>query len=217
MVRSILPSKNREAARAAKVTERRRVRRAVRTDLRHEDYETSPVDFLQDAFQSPNVYWRRGGDKLNHFLRWCEAITAGMTAVDALSYVRSLLPRNLIGEHAYEHWKEVCTRDRRYGSKSQHHERRRRELQSRFDQTRCALRGALREDPTLLGRLNADIKRGRQPDPPRRLLRGMHDVDAFVQFVLYGGPDIPHDCWVYNFIPVSHGVEYECLMRAVNQ
>ena len=37
------------------------------------------------------VGWRRDGDKLNHFMRWCEAITKGMTTAEALAHVRSIL------------------------------------------------------------------------------------------------------------------------------
>jgi hypothetical protein len=39
MIRSILPSKNREAARKAKALVNRETRRTVRGDLRHEDPE----------------------------------------------------------------------------------------------------------------------------------------------------------------------------------
>src|SRR5688500_19976832 len=111
MIRSILPCKNRETARKAKALETREVRRTVRNDLRHVDFEMTPVDLTRDADQWENVSDRRAGDKLNHFMRWCRAITKGMTAEEALAYVRRILPRNLIGDHAYFHWKAEIRRD----------------------------------------------------------------------------------------------------------
>lgn len=45
MVRSILPSKEREAARKAKAIVKRENRRSIRRDLKVEDPETTPADF----------------------------------------------------------------------------------------------------------------------------------------------------------------------------
>lgn len=178
MIRSILPSKNREAARLAKTALKRRVRRAVRGDLRSVDFETTKADLLRDANQSYNVMWRRGGDKLSHFMRWCHSITKGMPAEEALGYVRGLLPRNVIGDHAYGHW-ESERRPRYYGPT---YIRRYpdRVWQSYYDSTRVRLDRILRNDPASLGELNARIKSLRQPGEPRRLLRGIHDIDRFI-------------------------------------
>ena len=184
MIRSILPSKNREAARLAKTALKRRVRRAVRGDLRRVDFETTKADLLRDANQSYNVMWRRGGDKLNHFMRWCRAITKGMPAEEALGYVRGLLPRNLIGDHAYGHWE--WERRPRYGLT---YVRRypERVWQSYYDSARVRLDRILRNDPASLGELNARIKSLKEPDEPRRLLRGIHDIDRFIYEICADG------------------------------
>jgi hypothetical protein len=131
---------------------------------------------------------RRDGDKLNHFMRWCGAITDGLSKEEALSFVRSILPRNLIGDHAYGHWETHVGLNRqffggRFGPKVQ-------TQQSFIDSARCRLRRTLEIDPDLQRRLNREIKRRRPPDEQRRLLLGIHDVDAFVAAVadIYGSP-----------------------------
>jgi hypothetical protein len=177
MVRSILPSKSRKTARVMKAMESRRVRRAVRGELHIEDPETTNADWNRAGNQSSNVWNRRSADKLNHFMRWGDAITRGMPADDALSFVRAMLPKNLIGEHAYGHW-EFHRKRKRYQYTP--YERRR---QSWIDGTRTHLRRALAEDPTLHGRLNAAIKARKQEGEPRRMLGGIHDVDAFVTWL----------------------------------
>jgi len=57
----------------------------------------------------------------------------------------------------------------------------RRADQSYQDRYTFRLRRALDEDPSLHGRLNAEIKSSIPADEPRRLLEGVHDVDAFVR------------------------------------
>src|SRR5687767_10134686 len=101
MVESILPSKNREAARAAKARANRWHRRVVRADA---EGDHIAADRICAAEVADTVSWRRGGDKLEHFMRWCEKITAGMTTEEALGFVRGILPKSLIGDHAYGHW-----------------------------------------------------------------------------------------------------------------
>lgn len=210
MVRSILPSKNREAARKAKATECRRARRVARMDVRNEDFDESAVDFFRDADQSSNVQWRRGGDKLNHFLRWCRVRTRGMTTREALDYVRRLLPRNLIGDHAYSHWETEMKYRGRRGSAVSWLEGRRRTLEGFIDQTAHRLRHALELDPTVVGSLNAEIKRRKVLDEPRRLLRGVHDVEAFVREILLGRWDV--DDVIRHGWPHRFGVERNAVM-----
>ena len=178
MVRSILPSKNREAARAAKALTNRVHRRGVRVHLHHDDRDR--VDLTRAASQSSNVQWRRGGDKLNHFIRWCEQITAGMTTDDALSYVRAILPRTLVGDHAYGHWE----RHRRPWI-SRFSFPRAQTAQSFIDSTTFRLRRALGIDPELHARINRSIKDRKPLDQPRRLLAGMHDIEAFVKTIVF--------------------------------
>jgi hypothetical protein len=178
MVRSILPSKSRTLARWAKTAAIREVRRAVNSEIRVQDPELTKADWNRDANQSWNVRTRRGSDKLSHFMRWCTEITRGMTADEALSYVRSLLPKNVIGEHAYGHWEAHRKPEpfHRY-----HYVPWQRKRQSWIDSTRFHLRRALSEDPALHGRLNAAIKSRKPFDQKRRLLAGLHDIDAFVR------------------------------------
>ncbi|HJT17890.1 MAG TPA: hypothetical protein VJ853_10895 [Thermoanaerobaculia bacterium] len=176
MVRSVLPSKNREAARKAKASESRRARRIARTELRRGEVE---VHIEPD--QSATVARRRDGDKLSHFMRWCNAITSDMTQREALDYVRSILPKNLIGDHAYFHW-ELFVRYRRV-TYADYREHRRRKVQSFIDSTTFRLRRVLMADPDLHARLNAEIKRRKPEDGTRRLLAGVHDIENFVNAI----------------------------------
>jgi hypothetical protein len=176
MIRSILPSKNREAARRAKKLTNRALRRGVRADVRTEDAEETSADLMRRAYHADNVLWRRGGDKLNHFMRWCKAITEGMDTQAALDHVREMLPDSLIGDHAYGHW-EQDSRRYRYVRRA---EALRRRFESFRDSTAFRLRRALVIAPDLHHGLNATIKSRKQPGEPRRLLYGIHDVDAFV-------------------------------------
>lgn len=176
MIRSILPSTARRRARFTKAMLNRQVRHGVRTDLHVEDLDT---DLRRTPYFRSMLWDRRGADKLNHFMRWCREITAGMSTQEALDYVRALLPANLIGDHAYGHWehyrKNLDRPRRRYRTREQN-------VQSYNDSMTFRLRRALTVDPSLHGRLNEEIKR-RTPEeePPHRLLAGLHDVEAFVR------------------------------------
>ncbi|HEX7831030.1 MAG TPA: hypothetical protein VF787_15345 [Thermoanaerobaculia bacterium] len=181
MTRSILPSTERERARRNKAAVKRRTRRAVHQDIHRFD-DDSPVDLLRDARMRVVVNVRRSYDKVNHFMRWCETLTRGMTLQRKLDYVRALLPKSLIGDHAFSHWEAYCIRKSR--GYTFHKDEYQRYAQSLFDRTRHALRVALANDPTLLGELNADIKRRKLEDEMRRLLHGVHDIDDFVREVM---------------------------------
>jgi hypothetical protein len=176
MVRSILPSTRRQRAREEKAIARRSARRVARHELRIADFETADLD--RDADQAGNVSQRRSADKLNHFMRWADALTEGMSAYEALQHIRAILPKNLIGDHAYSHWEQhIKARERRVYPSGEAIR------QSWIDRWRFKLRRALSEDPMLHGELNAEIKSRRMFDEDRRLLAGMHDVDAFVEDV----------------------------------
>jgi len=176
MIRSVLPSTYRRYARAAKADRKRQLRRGVRGDLRNEDFDETKADFHRDARVSDVVWHRRLGDKINHFMRWCRARTEGMDTDDALSYVRSILPSNLIGDHAYGHWEDI--RKPRYRRPWPDEPAQSR--QSYIDSTTFRLKRALGVAPDLHHALNASIKREKVEGDPRRLLRGIHDVEAFV-------------------------------------
>lgn len=106
MVRSILPSRWRGAARA-KSRVRRAERRAVRMALRGACSDAVPdaVDLRRDDRVEIGfvVDRRRSADKLNHFIRWARARTEHLPIESRLSAMRALLPKGLIGEHALFH------------------------------------------------------------------------------------------------------------------
>ena len=177
MIRSILPSKARVRARRAKAAQNRMVRRRVRMTLHADDAEETKADLYEEAYQSTNVWDRRGADKLNHFMRWCRSWTRGMTERQALDAVRAVLPRNLIGDHAYAHWeghrKRVPT----------HYYYPKQDRQSLYDKTRHRFRQALSVDPNFQRELNDAIKVCKLSGEPCRFLLGLHDVDAFLHDV----------------------------------
>lgn len=180
MVRSILPSRYRGLMRDMKAQRKRAHRRTVRIDVRHEEFEETAADLLRDVRVNDIVQWRRDGDKLNHFLRWCERRTAGMARTEALDAVRAILPAGLIGDHAFQHWEQYLKRKDRV-SVSYYDELRRKE-RGQHDSAVFRLRRALSVDPSLHGRLNAEIKEVTTPER-RRLLLGLYDVEAFVRDV----------------------------------
>ena len=175
MIRSILPSKARRRARFEKAMLNREVRHSVRHDLRVENLD---ADLRRQPYLGWVVWERRGADKLNHFMRWCEAITEGMSTEDALSYVRSILPDSLIGDHAYGHWEAHRKPNPYRWHIGRTYER---SEQSFVDSTTFRLRRALKVDPALHARLNAEIKAQTPEDKQWRVLAGVHDVEAFVR------------------------------------
>jgi hypothetical protein len=179
MVRSILPSRDRIGPPRAKAGRKRAHRRAIRAELRQAD---TAADLLRDVCVRDIVQLRRDGDKLNHFMRWCESITEGMSTEEALAHVRGILPHDIIGDHAYGHWYVHRKYPNRwpYVSRAEHE---RRKHQSYHDSAAFRLRRALGEDPSLHHRLNAEIKSRKKPDEPRRLLLGLHDVEAFIDAI----------------------------------
>ncbi len=182
MIRSILPSKARRRARFEKALRNRIVRHSVSADLRSGklDGDLRRLPYLSDVVSN-----RRGADKLNHFMRWCEAVTEGMTMQEAFDHVRALLPDSLIGDHAYGHWESHRCRFERPRWLAGWTSPARRE-QSFFDGTTFRLRRALAVDPTLHTRLNAEIKRRKAALEPRRLLAGTHDIEKFVRAIASG-------------------------------
>ncbi len=180
MTRSILPSKARKRARKQKAIVKRSTRRSVRQDVDHYD-EDSKIDLKRDPSMRWIVFSRQSADKLNHFMRWCEALTRGMPKQRKLEYVRALLPNTIVGDHAYLHWEQHCNRRRSPFTKDSMA----RLQQSRLDRTRRALRIAVEKDPSLIGEINAVIKARKVEGEARRLLYGMHDIDAFVREILH--------------------------------
>jgi len=126
MARSILPSTRRKSARyelrEVKQRNRHQIRQALRKVLRDEEFE---ADDDVDLFYYPDekisyiVSERRAADKLGHFEKWAVEITKDIEDPSTrLSYMRSILPKGLIGEHALTHlrvYEEFRTDEFRYG------------------------------------------------------------------------------------------------------
>ena len=180
MIRSILPSTARNRARFAKRRTIRQNRLMVRKALR-QDPDATKLDVRRGANQSMNVRERRWADKLNHFMRWCGAITKGMSTDEALGHVRGILPSSLIGDHAYGHW-ERKRKPFPYGWRPYQRPQSR---ESFCDSTTFRLQRALAVAPGLHRALNAAIKLSKQEGEPRRLLRGIHDVHSFVEDIAF--------------------------------
>ncbi|TNE86584.1 MAG: hypothetical protein EP330_22885 [Deltaproteobacteria bacterium] len=111
MARSILPSTSRSAAKnKARIrrANRRKTRQALKQWLRDELPERVDLRAEDRHLTRWVVQSRRGADKVNPFIRWATAVTAGLPVEDRLSAVRGMLPRGLIGEHALSHlaWTE---------------------------------------------------------------------------------------------------------------
>src|SRR5688572_11215203 len=176
MVESILPSKNRMGARRRKAAINRQRRRAARQNVCD---DLTNIDIIAEVTMTFVVDRRRGADKLAHFIRWCHKLTRGMNLQQALSFVRSILPRDVIGDHAYGHWEIERRYDDLFGRTSVREERGRK-LQSYVDSAEFRLRRALKFDPLLHARLNNEIRGRKKPEEPRRLLLGLHDVRNFV-------------------------------------
>lgn len=102
----------------------------------------------------------------------------------------------MIGDHAYEHWENHCRCRCRRDSLS-YIEKGQRRVQSFIDSTAFRLRRALNVDPSLHGRLNAEIKARKAADEPRRLLAGTHDIGDFVRAIApsiyWFNTTTPHD------------------------
>jgi hypothetical protein len=119
MVRSILPSKARKAAKHRKDClhrENRRKSALQLTTLR------GPATYVIDEFEDIGddlTYWiepkdsdggwdtivsdRREADKLNHFELWAYKKTKHLSVDERFKKMESLVPNNLIGQHALSH------------------------------------------------------------------------------------------------------------------
>jgi hypothetical protein len=211
MARSILPSKNREAARSAKAHIKRAARRRCHQTCdglaKLDSYRSVDWDARFDLRAYPDaeihmvVRWRRAGDKLNHFERWAIARTKGLPIDDRLGSIIAVLPDGLIGDHALSHlrllaeinpgaprfwwnpWVGLAERER---AEADHCRRIGR-----------AVRVLVEHGGH--GELNAAIKQtalGQTPRPQRRLLAGVHDIDDFVSTITavgHRGPSLPHE------------------------
>jgi len=116
MARSILPSRYRSPGKhlaLAKRANRNQIRAELRHLVKHPDLMEDAWDERMDLRAYPDVEiawivrWRRGGDKLAHFQRWAIATTKDMPIENRLSYLRTVLPDGLIGDHAMSHLRDL--------------------------------------------------------------------------------------------------------------
>lgn len=124
MARSILPSRHRRTARAAKARIKRAHRRSVARDLEaaarlrdlHEWDDDADLRRRPSADIRRVVQGRRAGDKLHHFERWAIAVTADLPVEERLDAMRRRLPRGLVGDHAMAHlrWRPELQPDPTY-------------------------------------------------------------------------------------------------------
>ena len=124
MYRSILPCRNREAARKGKSRIRKRGRRRAKQAARRGDIdEVATVARMQRVETSSAVGWRQGGDKVNHFCRWGRARTAHLPPEERVAALRGMLGSDgVMAEHALEHFAHEVDRhhleDRRSRSRN---------------------------------------------------------------------------------------------------
>lgn len=108
MGRSILPSARRKGAREDLAAVKRKNRTNIRQALKKID-PFEPDDFEADLNFYPDheINYirrdRRAADKLAHFERWAEKITAHLPTEERLGAMKAKLPPGLIGDHAMSH------------------------------------------------------------------------------------------------------------------
>ncbi|MFP2899199.1 hypothetical protein [Corallococcus sp. 4LFB] len=206
MARSLLPSKNREASRAARARIHRAARQEVRQELaqwlRSGDVEADvpPCAPWEDAKIHQQVYWRQSGDKVNPFIRWATARTRHLPREDRRGHARGLLPRGVIGDHALGHlvWTDAFRdplQDRwRQRQLLRQKQQRKGALLDRGEQARLlralllepeghrTFNRFLRERYTGTRTLNGQAAANRKLEalPAHRPLLGVHDVNPFL-------------------------------------
>jgi len=199
MARSILPSTKKDGQK-----DRRRIHKKARASFRSREVGVDPED--ADLISPEKVRLleirnfveeRRFKDKTGPFERWAERSTKDLPQEDRLSYLRSLVPASLIGEHAVSHveWKdhfEDPVVSDLQKARSANNERYYKKADGRGDMAR-KLRELLLE-PDGHARINRCLKRAHEPSRVfyadgsqkmvgplhARTLRGVHDVEAFL-------------------------------------
>lgn len=208
MARSILPSTKRNGQ-----EDRRRVHKSARTHERalmgfaedewrdEEADDLTPPDFAgverKRVHDTKNmVDMRRYKDKVGPFSRWAERVTQDIPQENRLSYLRSLVPDTLIGEHAVSHVRrnehfrdpaESANNHRHYPSPKEQEQTERDRL---VEQVRACLpkygeharlNRALKQAHQTRFLYFADAPFSEQVGPKSpRTLQGVHDVEAFV-------------------------------------
>jgi hypothetical protein len=105
MARSILPCRNRKAARQEKARVHRKARRVVRESIHTDPDEVEQHELRTRIETSQAMWWRRDGDKINHFCRWGRSRTGHLPPGDRVAALRGELDSSgLIAEHALGHF-----------------------------------------------------------------------------------------------------------------
>jgi hypothetical protein len=171
MIESVLPSTARTMARAERARLHRRRRRSVNMELTTGSTDPVGRDVRSDVAEL--IYSRRAADKVAPLERWALAVIdrdpdlRDASVDEQVEYFRQLLPDTKIGRHAVSHvYFALEWRARRPWTG----------VVSRPTMTAEDVRRLLERD--LHAELNRQLK---QRHPAPRLLRGLDDVDAFVQ------------------------------------
>ncbi len=221
MSRSLLPSKNREAARQARVSIHRAARhqsraemtRLVRDPEAFEDFSGLDADVTGDI--RCMVWQRRWGDKVSPFIRWAKARTRQLPQASRVSHMRALVPPGVIGEHALQHLERDChfEHPNETARREALHRRWRESLKNPVllkPGAQAELLRAVLQAPGGHRTFNRWLKTEPRPQgaPPPRTLQGVHDVRPFLG-TLWGPLDaLPHR-------PSPHGPQ-SYLFDAVN-
>jgi hypothetical protein len=186
MARSILPSVWRHAA-THRALLHRSARRAVNTqlatftrDVAHWDDAEAPDAWLAPEISSL-VSGRRGGDKLNHFMRWAAHRAEALPREQRLDHLRGLVPPGLIGEHALSHLERHrdFTLDPRPKWRKHLHLLDRGEVAELLRRIVVTVEGHRLLNEALTRGARFDLAQRRHGAGPRRLL-GLHDVLPFL-------------------------------------
>ncbi|GMU00527.1 hypothetical protein KH5H1_46470 [Corallococcus caeni] len=202
MARSLLPSKNREASRAARASIHRAARQAARQELAawvqggDPEQDVPPLAPWERREIRQQVNWRRSGDKVNPFIRWATARTRDLPREDRRGHVRGLLPRGVIGEHAMSHlvWTDAFRDPLQDRWRQRQKQQRKGALLDRGEQAQLlralllepeghrTFNRFLRERYTWTRTLNGQAAANRKltEPPPHRALLGVHDVNPFL-------------------------------------
>ena len=154
MGRSLLPSTKRRSARWLKRNAhhiaRSRERQSLQKALHCHDIEDWAFDEVGEGKRRRDINSmmrsRRDGDKIAPFQKWAKVVTSNLPQGDRLSWVRHLLPKNIISDHAlghlkymdhFEHPRVRAIRENRYADKV---------YKSRTNEERAALLRGIVED-----------------------------------------------------------------------
>lgn len=211
MSRSLLPSRNREAARQARARVHRSSRRQTRAEMSQLARDLEAFEDLAGLDEDGTVeirqmvQHRRWGDKVAPFERWARAITRTLPQHRRMGHIRGLVPRGVIGEHALQHLEH----DAHFEHPSERALREARQRAWRMRRPPYFLDPKVQEDllravlsaPGGHHAFNLWLRWGHLRDNPHerrpsgaRMLLGLHDVQPFL-FAHWGRRGTRPDRW----------------------